>query len=303
MSRGIKVYDTTLRDGTQGEGVAFSMEDKVRIAQRLDALGIHYIEGGWPGSNPKDLRFFKRVQDAVFKTAKITAFGSTRRPGVRPQEDGNIQALVEAGPPVVSIFGKAWDFHVTTALATTLEEHLAMIGDSVGYLLKEEVADGIADHGQVLFERGPERGGDVEVPRFAENGYHRRARLDQRLDIAVLLRSHARSPGRSEGRDLGGLEDGVLHALKEAQVLGVGARPAAFDIVDAERIEALRDADLVLHGEGHTFSLGAIAEGRIVDLDQAGHGLLSSRCPQGGVKESARKTGSCSASDGVASAG
>ena len=141
MQRLIKVYDTTLRDGTQGEGVSFSMEDKVRIAQRLDALGIHYIEGGWPGSNPKDLRFFKRVQDVVFKTAKITAFGSTRRPGVRPQEDPNLQALVEAGPPVVTIFGKSWDFHVTSALGTTLEENVAMIGDSVAYLLKhfEEV--------------------------------------------------------------------------------------------------------------------------------------------------------------------
>ena len=141
MAREIKIYDTTLRDGTQGEGVSFSMEDKVRIAQRLDSLGVHYIEGGWPGSNPKDLRFFKRVQDAVFKSAKITAFGSTRRPGVRPQEDTNIQSLVEAGPPVVTIFGKSWDFHVTSALNTTLEENLAMIGDSVAYLLKhfEEV--------------------------------------------------------------------------------------------------------------------------------------------------------------------
>jgi 2-isopropylmalate synthase len=141
MPREIKVYDTTLRDGTQGEGVSFSMEDKVRIAQRLDALGIHYIEGGWPGSNPKDLRFFKRVQDAVFKSAKITAFGSTRRPGVKPQEDSNIQALVEAGPPVVTIFGKSWDLHVTHALGTTLDENVAMIGDSVAYLLKhfEEV--------------------------------------------------------------------------------------------------------------------------------------------------------------------
>src|SRR6266404_443286 len=141
MSREIKVYDTTLRDGTQGEGVSFSMEDKVRIAQRLDALGIHYIEGGWPGSNPKDLRFFKRVQDAVFKSAKITAFGSTRRPGVKPQEDSNIQALVEAGPPVVTIFGKSWDLHVTHALGTTLDENIAMIGDSIVYLQKhfEEV--------------------------------------------------------------------------------------------------------------------------------------------------------------------
>jgi 2-isopropylmalate synthase len=141
MTRLIKLYDTTLRDGTQGEGVSFSMEDKVRIAQRLDALGIHYIEGGWPGSNPKDLRFFKRVQGAVFKTAKISAFGATRRPGVRPQEDPNLQALVEAGPPVVTIFGKSWDFHVTAALGTTLEENIAMIGDSIAYLLKhfEEV--------------------------------------------------------------------------------------------------------------------------------------------------------------------
>src|SRR2546425_10812419 len=133
MSREIKVYDTTLRDGTQGEGVSFSMEDKVRIAQRLDALGIHYIEGGWPGSNPKDLRFFKRVQDAVFKSAKITAFGSTRRPGAKPEEDSNIRALVEAGPPVVTIFGKSWDLHVTHALGTTLDENIALISDSVLY--------------------------------------------------------------------------------------------------------------------------------------------------------------------------
>src|SRR5262245_27957374 len=141
MTREIKIYDTTLRDGTQGEGVAFSMEDKVRIAQRLDSLGIHYIEGGWPGSNPKDLRFFKRVQDGVFQSAKVTALRSTRPPGGRPQEDANIQCLVEAGTPVVTILGKSWDFHVTSALGTTLEENIAMIGDSVGYLLKhfEEV--------------------------------------------------------------------------------------------------------------------------------------------------------------------
>jgi 2-isopropylmalate synthase len=131
MTRLIKLYDTTLRDGSQGEGVAFSMEDKVRIAHRLDALGIHYIEGGWPGSNPKDLRFFKRVQGAVFKVARISAFGATRRPGVHPEEDPNLRALVEAGPPVVTIFGKSWDFHVTAALGTTLDENIAMIGDSI----------------------------------------------------------------------------------------------------------------------------------------------------------------------------
>ena len=117
------------------------MEDKVRIAQRLDSSASTTSRAAGRASNPKDLRFFKRVQDAVFKTAKISAFGSTRRPGVRPPEDTNIQSLVEAGPPVVTIFGKSWDFHVTAALSTTLEENLAMIGDSVAYLLKhfEEV--------------------------------------------------------------------------------------------------------------------------------------------------------------------
>jgi 2-isopropylmalate synthase len=141
MKRLIKVYDTTLRDGTQGEGVAFSMEDKVRIAQRLDTLGFHYIEGGWPGSNPKDMRFFKRMLDVPLKQAKITAFGSTRRAGIPPEQDPNLQAVVEAGTPVATIFGKSWDFHVTHALQTTLPENLAMISDSVAFLLRhfEEV--------------------------------------------------------------------------------------------------------------------------------------------------------------------
>ena len=135
----IKIYDTTSATAPRRGGP--SPWRTSGIAHRLDQLGVHYIEGGWPGSNPKDLRFFKRVQDAVFKSAKISAFGATRRPGVRPQEDGNLQALVEAGSPVVAIFGKAWDFHVTSALGTTLEENVAMISDSVAYLLKhfEEV--------------------------------------------------------------------------------------------------------------------------------------------------------------------
>ena len=97
MRRLIKIYDTTLRDGTQGEGVSFSMEDKVRLATRLDALGIHYIEGGWPGSNPKDLRFFRRMQDVTLKQAKLAAFSMTRRAGITPEADANMQALLDAG--------------------------------------------------------------------------------------------------------------------------------------------------------------------------------------------------------------
>src|SRR5213593_3651286 len=134
MRRLIKIYDTTLRDGTQGEGVSFSMEDKVRLTSRLDALGIHYIEGGWPGSNPKDLRFFRRMQDVNLKHAKLAAFSMTRRAGGAAANDANMQALVEAGAPVATIVGKSWDFHVAAALDTTLDENLAMIEDTIAYL-------------------------------------------------------------------------------------------------------------------------------------------------------------------------
>jgi 2-isopropylmalate synthase len=134
MRRLIKIYDTTLRDGTQGEGVSFSMEDKVRLATRLDALGIHYIEGGWPGSNPKDLRFFRRMQDVALKHAKLAAFSMTRRAGGTADGDPNVQALLDAGAPVATIVGKSWDFHVTHALGTTLDENLAMIADTIAYL-------------------------------------------------------------------------------------------------------------------------------------------------------------------------
>lgn len=140
----IKIYDTTLRDGTQGEGVSFSVEDKVRIAQTLDAFGVHYVEGGWPGSNPKDIRFFKRIIDVPLKHTKIAAFGSTRRAGIEASADGNINALLEAKTPVVTIFGKSWDFHVTHALNTTLEENLRMISDSIKYV-KPKVEEVIYD--------------------------------------------------------------------------------------------------------------------------------------------------------------
>jgi 2-isopropylmalate synthase len=134
MRRLIKIYDTTLRDGTQGEGVSFSMEDKVRLASKLDALGVHYIEGGWPGSNPKDLRFFRRMQDVSFKHAKLAAFSMTRRAGGTTESDANMQALIDAGAPVATIVGKSWDFHVTEALGTTLPENLEMIRDTIAFL-------------------------------------------------------------------------------------------------------------------------------------------------------------------------
>lgn len=132
--RKIEIYDTTLRDGTQGEGVSFSAEDKLKIALRLDQLGIDYIEGGWPGSNPKDMEFFQKIKEVTLNHAKLAAFGSTRKAGITPEEDANLNALLDAGAPVTTIFGKTWDLHVTQALKTTLEENLAMIEESVAYL-------------------------------------------------------------------------------------------------------------------------------------------------------------------------
>lgn len=131
---GVTLYDTTLRDGTQGEGISLSADDKLKIAAKLDKMGIHYIEGGWPGSNPKDMEFFLRIKDIPLEHAKITAFGSTRKPGVNVAEDANIQSILDAGVKTACIFGKSWDFHVTHALITTLEENLKMIKESVSYL-------------------------------------------------------------------------------------------------------------------------------------------------------------------------
>ncbi len=130
----IEIYDTTLRDGTQGQGFNLTSEDKVAIAKRLDAFGVDFIEGGWPGSNPKDVRFFELMKNVPLVHARLTAFGSTRRKGVKPEDDANLQTLLAAQTPVVTIFGKSWDLHVVEALGATLEENLEMIRDSVAFL-------------------------------------------------------------------------------------------------------------------------------------------------------------------------
>jgi 2-isopropylmalate synthase len=134
----IFLYDTTLRDGTQGENVTFSAEEKLNIAVRLDDIGVHYIEGGWPGSNPRDVAFFELAKRVEFKQARLAAFGSTRKPGTRPDEDNNLIALLETQTPTVTIFGKTWDLHVEEVMNNTLKENLAMIGDSVAYLKQQD---------------------------------------------------------------------------------------------------------------------------------------------------------------------
>lgn len=128
------LYDTTLRDGTQMEGISLSVNDKVLIAKRLDQFGVHYIEGGWPGSNPKDMAFFKEIKKAGIKHAKVAAFGSTRRANVKVSEDPQVKALLDSETKVVTIFGKSWDLHVTEVFRTTLKENLNMIADTVAYL-------------------------------------------------------------------------------------------------------------------------------------------------------------------------
>lgn len=133
----VQLYDTTLRDGAQGEGVNFSLQDKLMIARRLDELGFNYIEGGYPLSNPKDEEFFRRAADMDWKHAKVTAFGMTRRKGIDACDDIGMQALVNSQAPVITIVGKTWDLHVTEVLNVSLEENLAMIRDSIAYAKSE----------------------------------------------------------------------------------------------------------------------------------------------------------------------
>ncbi len=132
------LYDTTLRDGMQGENIFFSPEDKLKMALRLDDAGIHYIEGGWPGSNPGAQAFFELARHQTFHTAKITAFGATRRQGKPCEADANLKALIDCGAPVLTIFGKSWDLHVENIMSNTRAENLAMIKESVAYLISHD---------------------------------------------------------------------------------------------------------------------------------------------------------------------
>src|SRR5512136_361542 len=155
----IELYDTTLRDGSQGEGINFSVMDKLRIAEKLDAFGIHYIEGGWPGSNPKDIEFFAEARRRKFKTARLAAFGSTRRKGVSVEHDDQVRLLIEAQTPVVTIFGKTWLLHVKEVLRTTPDENLAMIGDTIRFL---------KDHGRfVVYDAEHSFDGFKDEPEYA----------------------------------------------------------------------------------------------------------------------------------------
>lgn len=135
----IKLYDTTLRDGAQGEGISYSVMDKLLIAEELDKLGIDYIEGGWPGANPKDMEFYLKMAKKPLKQSQLVAFGSTRRPGIKAQDDANLKGLLKSQAKVVTIFGKTWDLHIREVLKTTLEENLEMIKDTINFLVSKGI--------------------------------------------------------------------------------------------------------------------------------------------------------------------
>ena len=169
MGKTIDLYDTTLRDGTQGEQVTFSAKDKLRIATKLDEMGIQFIEGGWPGSNPKDARFFELARKAQFKQSKLTAFGSTRRGTLKAVDDKSLRAILDAETEVVTIFGKSWDLHATEILGVTLDQNLRMIEDTVAYLIyqgREVVYD--AEHFFDGFKHNPDYA--HRTIKAAENG-------------------------------------------------------------------------------------------------------------------------------------
>src|ERR1700690_2315862 len=153
--RTIEIYDTTLRDGAQSEDISFSLEDKLRITEKLDDLGVHYIEGGWPGSNPRDIEYFRKSSKLKLSNARLVAFGSTHRPKKKANKDETLKALLDSKTPNITIFGKTWDFHVREALKVPLEENLDIIHDSIAYLKKhsdrvffdaEHFFDGYADN-------------------------------------------------------------------------------------------------------------------------------------------------------------
>src|SRR5258708_27707421 len=153
MTSPVEMYDTTLRDGSQQVGLDLTVEDKLRVAAALDALGVDVVEGGWPGSNPKDKEFFARASELPWRNAKLAAFGATRRPNRSADGDGDLAVLLEANTPIVTLVGKSWTLHVDEALRTTREEYLAMVGDSARFFVREGR--------RVVFGAGPLFGGEA----------------------------------------------------------------------------------------------------------------------------------------------
>jgi 2-isopropylmalate synthase len=247
MSEHVKIYDTTLRDGTQGEGVSFSKIDKIRIAQMLDSFGVAYIEGGWPGSNPKDMGFFEEARKLSFKTAKVTAFGSTRRANNPVEEDHNIRTLLAAETPAITIFGKTWLLHVLDVLRISPDDNLAIIGDSVAHLKShnreviydaEHFFDGYkdnADYALATLNRAAESGASCvvlcdtnggtlphELARICE---HVRANIPAHVELGIHPHNDS---GCGVANALAAVQAGARHV--QGTINGIGERCGNADL-------------------------------------------------------------------------
>ncbi|HCU87570.1 MAG TPA: citramalate synthase [Verrucomicrobiales bacterium] len=249
MSKGlVEIYDTTLRDGTQGEGVSFSVADKLRVAEKLDAFGVHYVEGGWPGSNPKDIEFFKQAAKRKWKNAEIAAFGSTRRKKIAAKDDLQVRLLLDAKTPVVTIFGKTWLLHVKEVLRTTPKENIAMIADTIAFLKKnkrkviydaEHALDGFKDdpeYAMATWKAAEEAGADFVVLCDTNGGTlpsevaEITAAARKELSCQVGIHTH-NDIGLAVANALAAVEQGATHV--QGTINGYGERTGNCNLTSA----------------------------------------------------------------------
>ena len=242
----VEIYDTTLRDGSQGEGINFSVVDKLRLAERLDTFGIQYIEGGWPGSNPKDIEFFEQARQRKFKNARLAAFGSTRRKNEAVDKDDQVRLLLKAETPVVTIFGKTWLLHVREVLKTNPDENLAMIADTIRFLKDngrfvvydaEHAFDGYkdnADYALATWEAAANAGADIvtlcdtnggslptEIARIVNA-------LKAKTTVSVGIHTH-NDTGLGVANALAAIEAGAMHI--QGTVNGYGERTGNCNLI------------------------------------------------------------------------
>ena len=275
----VQLYDTTLRDGTQAEGISLSVDDKLKITKLLDDLGVAYIEGGWPGSNPKSVEYFERVQGLDLKHAKITAFGSTCRVGSSPEEDANIQAMVAANTPAIALVGKSWGLHVRDVLRTDLEENLRIIKESTTYLKakgKEVVYDAEhffdgykadPDYAMKTLRAAVEGGADVLVlcdtnggslPWEIEEATHR---IQETFpDVPLGIHAH-NDGGLGAANSLAAVRAGVIHV--QGTINGYGERCG-----NADLCTIIPNLELKMR-------LTALPEGRLQEITRTSRAVAS----------------------------
>jgi len=269
--RRIEIYDTTLRDGAQTEGISFSVEDKLRITEKLDELGVHYVEGGWPGANPRDLEYFKRAGKLKLKNVRIVAFGSTHRPKYKASEDVVFKSLLDSRVKIITIFGKTWDFHVKEALKIPLNENLDIIHDSIAYLKKhaetvffdaEHFFDGYKDNPQYALKcllAAQDAGADCIIPCDTNGGSLpgdvKRIFNEIMKDIRTPLGIHAHNDSEcAVANSVIAIESGALQI--QGTINGLGERCGNANLcsvipnlqvklgmkcIDAEQLRRLRD--------------------------------------------------------------